>query len=282
MQNLDKILGVLLCTSVVGGCAIPPFDTDRDQFGPTVNDVYRQIVCELVDMVRNDGKRDPKLGGGANNFAHGGILRSGNYQVSMNLSLQVIHTGDISPSFNFPSVTSTLAFNVGARKNKQRTHTFVTRRTLQMRELFDEWEKSQINAQDEEVLNRFGACPTGRPYTLSGKLGLKTLADLEFSAPGINVSASPNLNAATSGAFGGVITFAVTKNINALGPTFTLTNFVGPGNLASLERATTNTLTIAFGVGPDLEPGETPAASVPFNGNSSDRLLNEILLTEGS
>jgi hypothetical protein len=50
----------------------------------------------------------------------------------------------------------------------------------------------------------------------------------------------------SSGAFGGYVDFVVTKNLNSVGPTWTLQHFKGPGSLAGVSEINTDKLTFAF------------------------------------
>ena len=115
-----------------------------------------------------------------------------------------------------------------------------------MVELHNEWKEDRST----------GLCPEGVTYDLAGELGIKELVDLGFSAPGLMVD-NPFKS---GGVFGGSIEFGLTRNVNSAGPTWTLTNFRGPGNLGRLERKNTNKLTIAFARGPDVKADRpTPA-----------------------
>jgi hypothetical protein len=66
---------------------------------------------------------------------------------------------------------------------------------------------------------------------------------------------TPNLDAMQTasgkGVFGGSMQFLVTKSLNAVGPTWSLVHFKGPGGLASLSRINTDKMTLAFAEGPN-------------------------------
>ena len=77
----------------------------------------------------------------------------------------------------------------------------------------------------------------------------------------------------TDGSFGGYVQFVVTKNVNMVGPTWTLKQFNGPGSLAGLSEINTDKITFAFARG--------GAAGKPFSVISNARNpVTEQLLTQ--
>ena len=180
----------------------------------------------------------------------------------MSMSLEVADTGALTPSINFPAVGNNLSINAGFNLTRSRTHNFRTIRRFSMKGLAQRWESN----------NNFGECPTGLNYDLAGELGIQKLVDLEFSAPGVETDTKLD----KGGAFGGFITFALTRNINSAGPTWRLSNFIGPGNLGRLERKNTHKLTIAFAA--KKRPPTTRASRE--DRNTADAFLSELLTIE--
>ena len=65
-------------------------------------------------------------------------------------------------------------------------------------------------------------------------------------------STSEDLTTSAEKVFGGSIQFLVTKNVNAVGPTWTLVHFKGPGGLLSASQVNTDKITLAFAQGPNV------------------------------
>lgn len=102
---------------------------------------------------------------------------------------------------------------------------------------------------------------------LPGNLGIKESAELAFTAPDRNLNTKLSNN--TSGQFGGYVSFVVTKNINSLGPTWSLTLFKGPGNMATVGMANTDKITFGFA------PGGPDGSK--FKGDTSQRVRDLLL-----
>lgn len=78
---------------------------------------------------------------------------------------------------------------------------------------------------------------------LEGRLGIKENIDLAGTA---NNLATTTPASGTSGVFGGFVNYLVTKNLNGVGPTWTLKHFIGPGKFVSLSDV--NTDKIVYGI----------------------------------
>jgi hypothetical protein len=110
------------------------------------------------------------------------------------------------------------------------------------------------------------------PTNLAGELGLKRTVELAFTAPHMDWTAKLADNG--TGSFGGYVSFVVTKDVNA-GPTWKLTHFIGPGNLASLSEINTDKLTFAFARGDKV--------GTPFNisgRQKADQLIDQININQ--
>jgi hypothetical protein len=82
---------------------------------------------------------------------------------------------------------------------------------------------------------------------LSGSLGLVEIVTMAFeSIETQDTGVDFKVDAKKAGIFGTSIQFVVIKNVNSVGPTWTLTNFKGPGKLFLAQRSDTHKLTISF------------------------------------
>ena len=77
------------------------------------------------------------------------------------------------------------------------------------------------------------SCPKIDTY-LAGDLGISKMVEMGILTKGFDIY-STKLGA-SSGAFGGYVNFIVTRNVNMVGPTYTLRNSKRPGNLGILEE----------------------------------------------
>lgn len=236
MPNKPKLAtGLVVTCALVSGCAVPPpYNVKYDQYGPNTQTIVQRITCELADMIK---EKDPVTNARA---APGAFLVNGNYIAAMKLSLQGTHEGQLAPSLDFPSVTSELAIGAKFNATNKRAQSTFKYLSFSMRELETRIEKDPT----------FGSCPKGY-FNLEGKLGLQDMVWANFSSRSSFVAAESPLGpsggaSAAKAEFGGKVEFTVTRNINAAGPTWTLSRFKGPGGLAKLDRTTVNTLTIAF------------------------------------
>ncbi|WP_149534180.1 hypothetical protein [Tardiphaga sp. P9-11] len=161
------------------------------------------------------------------------MLLTLDYEVAMLLTLDVNDTGGLAPSFNLPYPN--FAFNVGANLSQSREDTFNVNLTYSMRELFRWWQK------DRDL----GICPE-TDTNLAGNLGLRRIVEAALDTPDMIKTTDVSV---TGGEFSGIVNFTLTKSINSAGPTWTLTHFVGPGNMASLSRVNNDKLSFGFASG---------------------------------
>jgi hypothetical protein len=230
-----------VCTTTVTailltGCAtiVPQFDVPYSAEGaPSTATITREIECELYNLVRNDIPE--KL-----QYPHRGALLTADYQVAMLLNLDVTDTGGLAPSANFP-VNPVFSFNAAAQLQQAREDSLGLNLNYSLKDdlfLAPPWKKA-----------RLATCPVGAPAgpvktNLAGNLGLreKVTAALDTA----DAQASTTTPTPTSGEFMGVINFTLTKNVNSVGPTWTLTHFKGPGNLLSASEVNIDKLSFAF------------------------------------
>lgn len=248
---------MLVVPIALESCAVPSFDIPREYGAPTIRTIVQRITCELVEMVK-DGSSGEAV------YPHRVSLLAGNFETAMSLSLEITHTGELSPNFNFPTVSSDLAINAGLKLSRSRTHNFTRHMHFSMKELYERWKED----------HNFGKCPDAYDTNLAGKLGLEQMVSLQFSAREADISRT----LAKGAAFGGTITFGVTRNINSAGPKWTLSNFVGPGNLGKLERKSTNKLTFAFATAVPVV--KTKGIVRQRDRMEADDFLTELLFTQ--
>jgi hypothetical protein len=212
---------------------VPRFDVPTDSAGqPTVYTIIQRIQCELRDMVRDDTPDNPAS-------FHRLFLLNGDYDVEIALSLEVNDTGGLTPNFAYNSLIpgGTFLFNANGALSESRDHNFTENILLSLRQIFVDW-KTNANPHD---------CPM--PDTnLAGTLGIKDF--VAMAALSQSLDSSKKL--ADGGVFGGSIQFVVTKNISAIGPTWTLVHFTGPGPFGSLSEVNTDKITLAFAQGPNV------------------------------
>jgi hypothetical protein len=230
-----------------GGCTVPRYDVPYSATGqPTAHTIVARLQCELRDMVRNDRPDDPITW-------HRDFLLNHDYQVEAAVSLEVNNTGGLAPTVSYMNpLTAATSFAVGGTGtlSESRDHNFTENLQFSIRDIYNDW--------------RSGADPHECPPAdteLAGTLGLSDFVAMASVSP--NLDQSANLTA--KGVFGGSITFLVTKSLSALGPTWTLVHFKGPGGLASLSQVNTDKITVAFAQGTNVGKPLAKVASRPSN-----------------
>ncbi|MDX8529738.1 hypothetical protein RFM41_10320 [Mesorhizobium sp. VK25A] len=186
--------------------------------------VVSRLQCELVDLIKTErGPNDP-----ANwrPYDHRLALLGGNYQVVADLELNVTNSGELSPSFTY-STTNIFGIDAGLKYSRSRTDQFSQEMIFSIPDLNRKWKKD----------HSFGQCPLS-DTNLAGDLGVENKVTLGVTTP-YAVQSDKKL-------FGGSIEFDVIRNINGVGPTWTLAHFEGPGKLLTIERENKDTLTLAF------------------------------------
>lgn len=254
--KLNGLFCGLLSTLIAGCAAIPPnFDVPSDMHGaPSTGTIVQRIKCELIELIRDDVPEP---------YKHRTVLLALDYEVAMLLSLDVNDTGGLAPSVNLPY--SNFAFNIGANLNQSREDTLNINLSYNMRELARRWD------QDRDL----SICPA-MDTNLAGNLGLKRIVTAAIETPDMVEKAELS---ATGGEFGGIVNFTLTRNLNSTGPTWTLTHFVGPGNLASLSRVNTDKLSFGFAVGKNAgKPFKSHEVTPRSSFAGANRVLQQQLL----
>jgi hypothetical protein len=246
MPKLARLLcATTLCAPCISGCAtvVPKFDVPYYPAGavggpsapstPSTAAITREIECELYNLVRNDVPPDQQ-------YPLRGPVLTRNFQVAMLLNLDVTDTGGLAPSANFPASTM-FAFNAAAELQQAREDSLGIGLAFSLKD-------DLFNAPPAKKTD-LSTCPITSPEgfvatNLAGNLGLKEKVTAALATK--DVASSTSTPTPTSGEFSGVINFTLTKNVNAVGPTWMLTHFKGPGNLASLSEVNNDKLNFAF------------------------------------
>jgi hypothetical protein len=183
----------------------------------------------------------------------------------LSLTLQVDDNVGLTPTLSFfdPSASFTFGASGTLRGARQRIY-------------------SESLDLDVASLKRRNCAQLPAAFDLSGSLGIVDAVDLGLGSIGNDDQAK----FAKDKAFGQTIQFAVTKNVSGVGPTWTLTHFVGPGGLFGAERVDTNQLVISFApgtvvvqkVGDGARSREPSFVVVPGSGAGRARDLTDQLI----
>jgi hypothetical protein len=267
MAKFARALGAAASYALLAsGCAtIPPhFDVPYNANGaPSTAGITREIECELYNLVRDDVPKEQQ-------YQHRVTLLTHGYQVAMLLNLDVTDAGGLAPSTNF-TATKFFSFNAAAQLQQAREDSLGINLTYSL--VDDLWRAPPA------VKAILATCPVGAPAgdvdtNLAGNLGLKEKVSAALlTADSAAVTAAPT---ATSGEFLGVINFTLTKNVNAVGPTWTLAHFKGPGNLLSASEVNVDKLSFAFAETKPSAPGGS--AKRASQGRAQALLDRQILL----
>jgi hypothetical protein len=223
------ILALLIGTLLTSCSNIDRFDVPKNPVTgtPTLRSIVARIKCELAEMAADD-------------YKYKAFMDAGDFVVAIQLSLTVNDDGSLAPSFTYTN--GLFSFNAGAKLGAQREQNFTEQLIWSIKDIRTE----MILAQ--EASRKLGRevdsfhCPNV-DTNLAGEIGLVKSAEMAFTSEGLNLNTKLS---GSSGAFGGYVNFVITKNLNAVGPTWTLTHFKGPGGLLGLSEVNTDKLTFAF------------------------------------
>lgn len=188
--------------------------------------------------------------------------------VAVQLSLTVNDDGSLAPSFIYSN--GLFSIEAGARFEQSREQNVTQKLIYSLRAMQEEMIKAKKLSQKlHREIDPF-ACPTIVDTNLAGDLGIVETVHMALTNPDLNQGAKLS----DDGAFGGYVTFVVTKNLNSVGPTWTLTHFKGPGPLAGLSEINTDKVTFAFAK-------RSPSEMYPgIPGAKAEILLNQIIQGE--
>lgn len=188
------------------------------------------------------------------------------------LTLQVDEDATLAPAFSHADVVSkslTRAFDWGVKFNTQATRVYTETVTFKIAELTRcqrPATRVSLNGNlglDEVIGMAFGTIDEddvgiGHP----GDPGQKTTRRARAPYPGFSERGyvlrkkgrgSKEERGKKENAFSTSIEFVVVKSLGPAGPTWSLSNFRGPGKLFSVERGDAHKLRISFARGPDAE-----------------------------
>ncbi|WKA26388.1 hypothetical protein [Bradyrhizobium roseum] len=227
---------ILALPVILANCAsvVPRYDVpiDPNTGSPTVSSIVRRLKCELANLV-------------APGAPHEFELLTGQYEVGVQLDLTVNDTGGLAPSVSY--VSGPFSFGLGAKFEQSREQFFSQKLFFSLLDLRDEIDDNEAAFRAGNSSVRLTDCDGYADTNLAGNLGIKQAVDMALGSNYLRTTATLS----DQGAFGGYINFLVTKNLNSVGPMWTLTHFTGPGGLGSLSEVNTDKLTFAFAV-PDV------------------------------
>jgi hypothetical protein len=218
------LVAAVLLADLCAGCAIPRYDVPYPNGAPSAHSIVARLECELLDLVR-DGSDNREW------------LLTGDYQVAVALSLEVNDTGGLAPSLSYLNPLNkleTFTFGGSGVLSESRDHNFTENLQFSLREIY----------LDSKRIPTAYPCPEA-DTNLAGTLGISDFVEMAATSPGLAEDRkSPN------SVFGGSIQFLVTKSVSALGPTWSLVHFKGPGGI-NLSEINTDKMTLAFAKGPN-------------------------------
>jgi hypothetical protein len=229
IQMRAQCITVSLCAALAGCAGVPDLYPDSKPSAPRVNDIARQISCELYSGTSISP------------------LADGKYFVTVLLTLQVDDNVDFTPSLGFISplsgamenVTTTVSGDLGGARRRTFTATY----TLDATALKD---------HGAQWCGKFQAA--NKTYKLDGTLGLNEVVEdglgiINPARPALHVP-SPSTPADKSApSFGSYIQFIITRSMTGLGPVWTVKRFKGPGGSTGLfnaKRLDTDSVLITF------------------------------------
>ena len=212
---------MLVVSAVLAGCSnVSRFDLPPSLVtgSPTPESIVNRLKCELAILASDkDHWRD--------------FIEVNDFIIGAQIDLAVTDDGSLAPTFTYTS--GVFSFNAGARYEISRAQTFTARLFLSITDI-----RYQLQ-HHPEALN----CPK-IDTLLAGDLGVMPTLEMAFRTPDLALT-NTKLSGVT-GVFGGSVNFMVTKNLNAVGPTYTLTHFKGPGSPAGVSELNNDKITFAF------------------------------------
>jgi hypothetical protein len=208
-----------------------------------------------------------------------GVLTSEHWVASASLTLEVDDLGQLTPSTTFTTPLTKLTsfgFNGGALLNKSRTRIFNESIDIS----FNNLDQPKNNPAGQAACTRLAK--SNHPYDRAGhNLGFEETVKMAFRSiknnptlftdtdggggGGANTGPIQGANTGTSvgakntNGFSTTVQFIVTKNLNAVGPTWTLEWIKGPGNLGEIQREDTQKIVMEFS--PGSPPSGTPLST---------------------
>jgi hypothetical protein len=235
----SSAVGVLAAFGAfLGSCAgVPHLDI---QSPVTVANIVDRIECEAWIARKNNP-----------------ILATNQWTGVAELYLQVDDHAGLTPTVSFirPLATEGTKFAFGASATIKRSRQRIYNQSIRL----DMW--------------KLNGATCNKPYDgydLSGELGITETLNIAFQS----INADDIAAFSDKQAIGQTIQFVLTSNVSAVGPTWTLNRFVGPGGLGEAERIDTHKLIISFAPGqPPKEITKADGTKVmrPATAGSADR-----------
>ena len=233
MSLLKPALAALLSLAGLGGCApnyvaldVPKADTPLGP-RPRTDTITHRIRCELARLV--DPNVNPYT---ANEYTQ--------YLVDVQLTLDVTDDGSLAPTFAYTN--GLFSLGGGAKLDYSRDSSFTADLLYSLGAIARETAIERAGNNGVLPADSDYACPAVWQTNLDGELGLTTAGLMGLRTNDVNTGDSLGKTAA----FGGQIQFIVTKNLNGVGPTWTLKSFKGPGGLAGISEVNTDKIVFAF------------------------------------
>jgi hypothetical protein len=175
-------------------------------------------------------------------YQYSGDMTLGDYVIAVELNLTVNDDGTLAPAFTYTN--GLFSFNAGAKLDAQREQNFTEQLYFSIADLREQMLADQENsAKYHRPVNSL-RCPSQIDTPLAGDLGIVESVHMAMNTP--NLAMQTKLGSAKAGLFGGYAKFVLLKNLNAVGPTWTLKHFKGPGSLAGVAETNTDQVTFAF------------------------------------
>ena len=242
------VVGALM-TLLLAACSGPSrFDVPQTEHGPSVDSIVQRLRCEIGSLAYDD-------------YPHSPALLGGDFVVAVQLNLTVNDDGSLAPAFTYMS--GPFSFNLGAKLEASREQNYTQNLIFSIRQL-----RQEIVLFAKEHLGDPFPCNRIADTELAGDLGIRSAVNMAFGTSNNNFDTKL---AGTNGAFGGYVTFTITKNLNAVGPTWNLVHFKGPGSFAGVSEV--NTDKIAFAFAQSGAAGKVPATN-------ANVLLDRVLQAE--
>ena len=221
---------LLLSGLFLSGCAVDNFDVPRDDSNtPSLKSIVQEVTCELAVIA------DP-------NYQYSADMTAGDYVIAVELDLTVNDDGTLAPSFTYTS--GVFSFGAGAKLDVQREHFISVPLTYSIADL-----RAQMDA-DRRASAKFGykvdslACPAVADTPLATNLGIESTVHMAMNTA--HIASQTKLSGAKAGELAGYTKFVIVKNLNSVGPTWTLKTFKGPGPLAGFSETNTDQVYFAF------------------------------------
>lgn len=253
-----KYAGLLTAIVFLGGCAgVPAYDIPSPV---TVANIIDRIECEAFQAT----KQNP-------------MLVTDRWVGVADLYLQVDDSAGLTPALRFiePLARAGTTFAFGASGILKRSRQRLYSETIRI-------DMAKLNGKTCQKYDAY--------YDLTGELGI-------VETMGIALASIDKDNTAAFSdkvAFGQTLQFVLTRNVSGVGPTWTLTHFIGPGGLFGAERIDTHKLIVSFTPGKAVtkvveKDGKKKLVVVPLSGaidrairNNQNLLLQSLPAFQGA